>query len=88
MRGYPVSRATGHAGRWVYTLYNRQTGEPFVHALDTNHRYAVCIDLPEQVGGQDIWQTRLALTVNGRTLLVRSGGAVVARVDTTSFRVS
>ena len=88
MRGYPVSRATGRAGRWVYTLYNRQTGEPFVHALETNRRYAVCIDLPWKAGETNIWEARLALSPDGRTLRVRSGGAVVARVDTTSFRVS
>lgn len=88
MRGYPVSRATGKAGQWVYTLYNRQTGEPFVHALQTNRRYAVCIDLPWKGGDTNIWNARLALSADGRTLLVRSGGSVVARVDTTSFHVS
>src|SRR3954470_15691750 len=88
MRGYPVSRATGRAGAWVYTLYHRQTGEPFVHALDTNRRYAVCIDLPWKASEQDVWEARLALSPDGRKLLVRSRVSVVARVDTTTFRVS
>jgi hypothetical protein len=88
MRGYPISRAAGAGGRWVYTLYTRMTGRPFVHALDTDARIAVCIDLPARVQSQQIWETKLALSRNGSKLLVRSGGAVVARVDTRSFRVT
>jgi len=88
MRGYPVARATRAQGAWVYTLYTRQTGRPFIHALATNDRYAVCIDLPSAVAPQEIWTTRLALSRDGRKLLVRSEGKVVARVDTRSFRVT
>jgi DNA-binding beta-propeller fold protein YncE len=88
MRGYPVARATRAQGAWVYTLYTRQTGKPFIHALATNGRYAVCIDLPWAASRQQIWTTRLSLSRDGRKLLVRSDGAVVARVDTRSFRVT
>jgi DNA-binding beta-propeller fold protein YncE len=88
MRGYPVARATRAQGAWVYTLYTRQTGKPFIHALATNDRYAVCIDLPWAASPQQIWTTRLSLSRDGRKLLVRSGGTVVARVDTRSFRVT
>jgi hypothetical protein len=35
-----------------------------------------------------MWETRLALTADGRKLLVRSRSSVVSRVDTRSFRVS
>jgi hypothetical protein len=35
-----------------------------------------------------MWHTRLALTPDERTLLVRSGDSVVSRVDTRSFRLS
>ena len=41
MAGYPVARATGPGGRWVYTLYRQPTNYPFVHALDTVARRAV-----------------------------------------------
>jgi hypothetical protein len=88
MRGYPVSRATRTGGRWVYTLYTRMTGQPFVHALNTDGRYAICIDLPTRVQTNQIWETKLGLSRDGRKLLVRSGGAVLARVDTRSFRVT
>jgi hypothetical protein len=87
MRGYPVSRATSKNGAWVYTLYNRQTGKPFIHALNTSRRSAVCIDLTWSPSSSAIWNTRLSLTPDGRKLLVRSGNAVVSRVDTRSFRV-
>jgi len=87
MRGYPVSRATSKSGAWVYTLYNRQRGKPFVHALNTSRRFAVCIDLTWSPSSSEIWNTRLSLTPDGRKLLVRSGGAVVSQVDTRSYRV-
>jgi hypothetical protein len=87
MRGYPVSRAVGSKGTWVYTLYHRQTGKPFIHALNSDQRYAICIDLPWNAGFQEIWNARLALVPDGRRLLVRSNGAVVAKVDTRTFRV-
>jgi hypothetical protein len=87
MRGYPVSRATSKQAAWVYTLYNRGSGKPFIHALNTNQRFAVCIDLPWEPDSSNIWLTRLVLTPDGGRLVVRSGGAAVATVDTKTFRV-
>jgi hypothetical protein len=87
MRGYPVSRATSKTAAWVYTLYNRGSGRPFIHALNTIRRFAVCIDLPA-VASNDVWNTRLSLSADGRHLLVRSHGTAVAMVDTKSFGVS
>ena len=87
MRGYPVSRATSKEASWVYTLYHRGSGKPFIHALNTRRRFAVCIDLPWKPGSSNIWLARLALTPDGRRLMVRSGGAAVATVDTKTFRV-
>jgi hypothetical protein len=87
MRGYPVSRAVGSAGTWVYTLYHRENGKPFIHSLNTDQRYAICIDLPWQATFQTVWSARLALSPTGNRLLVRSDGKVVARVDTKTFRV-
>ena len=46
MAGYPVSRATTSNGRWVYTFYSQNGNYPFVHALDTVDRTAVCIGIP------------------------------------------
>jgi hypothetical protein len=87
MRCYPVSRATSKSGTWVYTLYTRQSRKPFIHALNTSRRLAVCIDLRWSAPFGAMWETRLALTPDGRKLLVRSADSVVSRVDTRSFRV-
>ena len=46
MAGLPMARATSSDRGWVYTLYNGGTSHAFVHALDTKHRTARCIDLP------------------------------------------
>jgi hypothetical protein len=86
MSGTPITRATTRTGRWVYTLYTRPGGKPFVHALDAANRKAVCIDLPWR-GSQDrIWGMRLRLSP-GR-LVVHQGSTRAAVIDTRTFRVS
>jgi hypothetical protein len=82
MRGYPVARATTSTGNWVYTLYHRDSGKPFVHALQAAQRFAVCIDLPTQAANG------LRLSRDGRHLTVRLNGAAVATIDTRSFKVT
>ncbi|MEA2244017.1 MAG: hypothetical protein QOD24_3573, partial [Solirubrobacteraceae bacterium] len=87
MSGFPVTRATSRDGRWAYTLYARPDGSPFVHALDTRDRTAVCIDLdgPAFAGG-DAYGLRLAIA-GGARLDVRRKGRPVATVGTATFRV-
>ena len=72
MAGYAMTRTTSANGRWVYTLYQKPSGEPFVHALDTVHAAAYCIDLPKNRG---LYNLVLSLRNGGRTLAVhwRSG---------------
>jgi hypothetical protein len=86
MSGYPMARATPSTGRWVYTLYRRESGKPFVHALNAAERWAVCIDVPWQ--GSAYWQGRLLLSSNGRRLTVRLNASAVATIDTRSFKVT
>jgi hypothetical protein len=87
MRGYPIARAATPSGHWVYTLYTKNPGSSmFVHALNAAGRSAYCVDLPSWAGGEDVWESRLALS--GDTLLVKSGsGEIIARIDTKSLRV-
>jgi hypothetical protein len=71
MRGAPLSRTSSADGRWAYTLYDGAGGTPFIHALDTSHRTARCIDLATLAGRKDLWLLRLrmsggAVTVQGR----------------------
>jgi hypothetical protein len=86
MRGYPIARATGTRGSWVYTLYTPGSGDPFIHALNTVKKSAVCIDLPG-VAPRNIWNTRLALSPDGRRLHVQSGGTAIATVDVKTLRL-
>jgi hypothetical protein len=71
MNGYPIARASSSDGHWVYTLYSNPNNYPFVHALDTVHRTAVCIGIPWDWTGanqQEISQS--TLTVKGGKLAV------------------
>ena len=86
MRGSPITRTTSPDGRFAYTLYDGAGGTPFIHALDTTHQTAHCIDLDMLVGSTRLWQLRLTLTNHGGTLAVHKGNDVDASIDTHSFR--
>jgi hypothetical protein len=81
MSGVAVTRVTGPTGRWAYTLYSRPGGRPFVHALDTSARKAVCIDLPWHGSQNPIMRMRLKLKP-GKLMVGR-----YAVIDTRTFRV-
>jgi hypothetical protein len=66
MAGSPVTRTTSANGAWVYTLYARPSGPSFIHALDTVHRQAVCLDLRLRA----ITDVRLALTPDRKQILL------------------
>jgi len=72
MAGSALTRTTSANGRWVYTLYQKPSGEPFIHALDTVGAAAYCIDLPKTPG---LYNIVLSLRNHGRTLAAhwRSG---------------
>ena len=79
MTGRPLAR-TGSQSGWAYTLYSRVHKPPFVHALDTVHRKAFCVDLPWQHSGK--WIASVRLRMHGGTLELRRGGRAIARMDT------
>ncbi|HEX6583783.1 MAG TPA: hypothetical protein VF056_09270 [Thermoleophilaceae bacterium] len=81
MSGVPLSRVSDAAGRWAYTLYSGHE-HPFVHALDTERRRAVCIDL-------DLRTLRgAALELHGGRLDVVGDSGLLARIDTVTHRVT
>jgi hypothetical protein len=84
MNGQPITR-TGNAAGWAYTLYMRPGKTPFVHALDTVHRRAFCVDLPWR--HSEDWIRQIKLRVRGRELLLRRGAKVLARMDTKTLEV-
>ncbi len=88
MQGYPVTRATSSDGGWAYTLYGKNPlGRPFVHALNTRHGAAVCVDLPWRgVGPQGLSSVRM--TLEGTRLVLRQPPiGRLAVIDTATFRV-
>ncbi|HYX88060.1 MAG TPA: hypothetical protein VE753_01695 [Gaiellaceae bacterium] len=86
MTGQPVTRAASRDGTWAYTLYGRTNDGPFVHALDTIHRRAFCVDLPWRSTPR--WLGRTRLRVSGGELLLLVGRRTMATVDTRTFEVS
>lgn len=83
MTGQPVTRV--EPGAWAYTLYSRTGKRPFVHALDTAHRRAFCVDLPWRNSAR--WINLVRLRVRGGELLLRRAGKVIARVDRKTLEV-
>jgi hypothetical protein len=83
MEGYPVARAATENGRWVYTLYSSGNNYPFVHALDTVHRTAVCTGIP--------WNwTADQQAINNATLRVEGGKLAIGSefmLDRATFKV-
>jgi hypothetical protein len=81
MSGVPLSRVSDAEGRWAYTLYSGHK-HPFVHALDTERRTAVCIDLDlRNLGGA-------ALEIHGGRLDVVGDSGLLARIDIATHRVT
>jgi hypothetical protein len=85
MAGYPISRAATADGAWAYTLYQKPSGRLFVHALDTSHGVARCIDLPPVPQAA---QSMTGLSLDEGRLDVVSDGQVLAVVDRSTFRVT
>ncbi len=88
MSGSPITRVASAGGRWVYTLYTRPGGRPFVHALDAANRRAVCIDLPWRGSQAPVWRMKLKLTAGQSKLVVHGKNAPRRVIDTRTFRVS
>ena len=87
MTGSPMTRATSSDARWAYTLYGRDADAPFIHALDTRNRAAVCIDLPWRVSKDALSNVRMRIGKDGLVLSQRGTGRL-ATVDLRTFAVS
>ena len=89
MSGYPVTRTASADGGWLYTLYQKPGGYPFIHALDTVRGVAHCIGLPWTGDQRPLWNIRLALAANGETLAVRwKSGKPWLTVNTSDWRIA
>ena len=89
MEGSALTRATSGDGRWVYTLYSRPGGYPFVHALDTVNGSAHCIGLPWRGDQTALGTARLRLADDGRSLALRlKSGRTWMAMNTASWRLT
>ena len=84
MVGQPISRASRSG--WAYTLYGG-VGRPFIHALDTRHVQAVCIDLPWKSSPQQIYEYRLRWDRDGHLVVRGRHGRALVTVDGKQLRV-
>ncbi|HXH87048.1 MAG TPA: hypothetical protein VNI55_00375 [Gaiellaceae bacterium] len=87
MSGLPMTRATSRDGGWAYTLYAKPDGTAFVHALDTRHRKAVCVDLPWRRVQQALGSVKMSVSPDGRSLLLTQGVVKLALIDARAFTV-
>ncbi|HEY6462026.1 MAG TPA: hypothetical protein VIY73_17790, partial [Polyangiaceae bacterium] len=89
MAGYAMTRTTSADGRWVYTLYQKPSGKPFVHALDTVGSVAYCIDLPWSSTNRGLYNIVLSLRNGDRTLAVHwRSGRPLLNVAVGTWRIS
>lgn len=70
MGGWPITQAR-HDNGVVFTLY-RGSANPFIHALNANEAWAICLDLPEDGAGDPIAAQDWGIAVSA------DGGAVYA----------
>jgi hypothetical protein len=90
MHGYPAARAATGDGSRVYTLYSNGDNYPFIHALDTVGKTAVCVGLPLAWTDPNILNgVALKLSSDGGRLTVSGPhlGAPIT-VDTRTFKVT
>jgi hypothetical protein len=85
MQGSPVTRTNSSDGVWAYTLYARGEAKAFVHALDTRHARAFCVDLP--FAGQQPALNGIRMSVAHGKLVLRDNAGKLAAVDARTLRV-
>lgn len=84
MQGSPVSRLWKDG--WAYTLYGGNA-RPFIHALDTRHVEAVCIDMPWKSAPQRLFDYRLRTDGDGHLVVRGPNGRALVVIDRKTFRV-
>lgn len=77
MRGWPVSRVD--RGGWAFTLYSTG-GRPFIHALDTRHVAAECINLPWANEPARFFDYRLGFDHDGHVVVRGRNGHILVTI--------
>jgi hypothetical protein len=86
MQGAPISRTMSADRNWAYTLYGG-THETFIHALDTLHAGAVCIDLPWKTMPKRLFEFRIRRAGDGRLVVRGPRGRTLAVVNEENLHV-
>ena len=84
MTGVRLSGVFSPDGNWLYSVYARQSGGDFVHALNLSAPYAYCLDLPGAGSSSDIndFHWSLALTADGKHLYAANGATgLITQID-------
>ena len=84
MTGVRLSSVASPDGQWLYSVYAREKGGAFVHALNLSQPYAFCLDLPGSglSSKAEAFQWSLALSADGRHLYAANGAmGVVTQID-------
>jgi hypothetical protein len=87
MDGLRQTSVASADGQWLYSLYLNNVTGPFIHALNLDNRFALCLDLPTANKGdvekQMLWT--LAMSPDGRKLYAANGAlGLVAQLDPTN----
>jgi hypothetical protein len=89
MDGTRHSSVASADGAWLYSIYLNAHHGPFIHALNLNDSYALCIFLPPE--SKEDWERQLswaiAMNTNGRIFAVNGALGIVAEVDPAQFTV-
>jgi hypothetical protein len=87
MSGLALTRVNGPGG-WIYTLYDGAAGHaPFIHALSSEDRFTICIDLDPLAGRADLASLRMKMADDGVRVLDTNGTPLV-RVNPGSYEVT
>lgn len=90
MTGYAWGSVADPQGQWFLTLYiNTAHNQAFIHALNTQERFALCIDLPSGEGDfAALQQYSLTLSPDGQTLYAANAAlGVVAEISLQDYRI-
>ena len=88
MAGTRVGTLASPDGTWQYTLYWRQGGNPFIHAIKLEERWSLCLFLPVQTSGEQDFAWSFVASPDGRTAYaVNNLKGYVAQISLTNASV-
>ncbi|TMC52662.1 MAG: hypothetical protein E6J20_10740 [Chloroflexi bacterium] len=84
MTGVRLSGVASPDGHWLYSMYVREDGGPFVHALSLDGPFAFCLDLPGHGYATNPAEKQWSLVMNNtgtRVYAVNGATGTIAEID-------